>query len=180
MKNIIQMECFHVGGKDVRSLKQLFTQMKERVESGLALAARGIETPNGIKTVVRFYDSGAITAKVLKYVRLEKKEEKRWQTFLSTSGIRREIAGYRYHRLAVKTGRKRQSLFSLIVREFASQVSKREEVAVETFGHSFRLARKEELHELQEAARVAKGFWIFLFKPNNLLADRNEIVASVM
>jgi len=52
---------------------------------------------------------------------------------------------------------------------------------IERTDWSFREVRENELLELAQKAWAAKNFWLFIFKPNNLLlAYKNESIASVM
>jgi hypothetical protein len=39
-----------------------------------------------------------------------------------------------------------------------------------------RLARDDELHELLEAARRSRDAWVFVFEPNDILADSNKLL----
>ncbi len=176
MPNIVQAEFFHVGGKNT-SLGGLFKECGERVAEDLPLILQGVEPRSQIKTVVRFFDrDGSITA----FARRFEQTEQRFDALLSASGWRRRWLNFRSRRWAGNILALKEQAANLAAQELEASIQASDQVAVECLDNSFRPARKDELHELCEAARRATGVWLFVFEPNDLLADKNESVARVM
>lgn len=81
-------------------------------------------------------------------------------------------------RLLDKKLKGRNELLVLCLEALKETIKREEAIGVEDYpGAPFRLVRHNELHELLERARYAKSVCVFVFKPNELLADRNTIVA---
>ena len=180
MKNLVQAEFFHVGGRDATPESFLY-ELSERVADGLELAMQGLEPSFGIKTVLRFEDiTGELTALVLRAKILTKVHAKIWKEFETAGRLRRWYLGRRNRRLTakidiLKEGCKLRALLHLYKARESGHA-----IAVERYDHTFRFARKEELHELLDAAASSSSVWLFVFEPNDLLADKNKIVASAM
>jgi hypothetical protein len=183
-ENIVQAEFFHVGGKGVTSLDQLLKQIRERVNENFEFVlATGKEMSPGIKTGVRFYDvDGAVT----RYAQYAQKFN---DAYYDTMGIlgttklnswRQRWHGRRLSRLYRKKECTKNSAIHFTTRAFCSALKAKRPVAVERNDHSFRLIRADEVHELAEAVEIAPHAWIFIFRPNDLLADTNTVVARVM
>lgn len=68
----------------------------------------------------------------------------------------------------------------LAAQQLREAVRASQDVAVERSDHSFRPMRREEAYELVVAAEKATGTWLFVYKSNDLLADKNEMVACAM
>lgn len=177
--NVLQYEFFHVGGKGIGSLEDVMAECYERTVDNLPLAMAGDDTGPGIKTVVRIYDvDGRVT---------------RWAQQVKDLEAQREIHfnGRRSNPFAtwytswqiVRLNRRMDRVRQLIVGYFTEYIDKsftgELDVARETYGHAFRLARREEYVDLRQAAIMARGLWLFIFKPNDLLADENISVVSV-
>ncbi|HUO56461.1 MAG TPA: hypothetical protein VMU27_03445 [Candidatus Paceibacterota bacterium] len=180
-ENIVQAEFFHVGGGDTPSLEALFDQCRERVKEGLELELRGVESRSRIKTVVRFFDeSGKLTKLAFKAERLHKKDNQVLQAFLKAKGLRRWWLNHQSRRLAGQTLALKEEARLLAAEHLRLAIRKSRDVAVEHSDHSFRLARKDETHELVESAYRSTGVWLFVFRPNHLLSDTNASVACAM
>ena len=181
MQNIVQAEFFHVGGDDTGSLDELFKQMGERVADTLPLALSGIPTTSGIKTVVRYYDdSGAVTAYTSRMLRLTKRKEELRQAVWHAKGLRKVWYSFLLRHVRGSYLLNCTSAQQLAAEWLQKTIEHGGRVAVEVLDHCFRDAKKNELHELLEAARRSKGAWLFVFEPNDLLADSNKSVAHVM
>ncbi len=181
MSNIVQAEFFHVGGKNVRSLQKLLEECDERIAEGHELALEGIETNSRIKTVVRFFDSdGSMTAFAREFEEANRRKEAAFAGFMEAGNWKREWMNLRSRRLAGKILALKGQAAKRAAQALKAGARLPNQIAVERQDHSFRLARKDELHELCEAAQRATSVWLFIFEPNNLLAERNEPVANVM
>jgi hypothetical protein len=179
--NIVQAEFFHVGGGDTPSLEALFDECRERVKEGLELVLQGVESRPRIKTVVRFFDeSGKLTRHALKAERLHKKDRQTLQAFIHAKGLRRWWLNRQSRRLAGQSLALKKEARLLAAEQLRFAIRKSREVAIERSDHSFRHARKDEVHELAESAQNSTGVWLFVFRPNHLLSDTNTSVACAM
>ena len=179
--NIAQVEFFHVGGKDTPSLDVLFDECGERIADGLELVLQGCEAKSGIKTVVRFFDeSGSLTKIALKAARLSRQDRALMNNFANAGGLRRWWLDIQSRRLAGQSIALKEKLRMLAAEQLREAISASRDVAVECFDHSFRPMRREEAHELIVATEKAKSAWLFVFKPNDLLANKNTAVAHAM
>jgi hypothetical protein len=172
-RNIAQAEFFHVGKDASReSLEDVMDEMAERLAEGAPL-----------KTVVRFYDEdNSLTRFTQDASALNVKKEEAykisWDAFKNP--LTKLVLSARYRRVARKVRESRSESLELARAKLTTAVKARRPVAIECDDHSFRLADNNELHELINSAQFATGVWLFMFEPNNLLADKNEIVASFM
>lgn len=183
VSNIVQVEFFHVGGSATESLEDLFEEMGERVRENLPLALTGAEANPGIKTTLRFYEDGdRLTMAASEIERLKRHHDAilnqyqdssvgKWRKWNLKNQLQKVNA--RWSALREDTGEAARS-------SCISAILSRRPVAIERADRSFRLARPEELHELQEMALQAKGVWFFIFEPNDLLASVNKRVTSLM
>ncbi|MGH2506305.1 MAG: hypothetical protein ACREGH_01530 [Minisyncoccia bacterium] len=179
--NIVQAEFFHVGRGSTPSLEALLDECRERVKENLELVLQGVESRSGIKTVVRFFDeSGKLTKLALKSEQLNKKDRQVLHDFINAKGLWRWWLNRQNRRLAGQSLVLKEKARLLGVEELRLAIRKSREVAVERPDHSFRLARKDESHELIESAQNSKGVWLFVFRPNNLLSDTNVSVVCAM
>lgn len=179
--NIAQVEFFHVGGKDTRSLDALLEELEERVADAFELVLRGGEARSGIKTVVRFFDiGGTLTALALQAEALRRRNREVMGAFLGATGFRRWWFDKRGRRLARKSLALKDKVKTLAAEQLREAIKASRDVAVERLDHSFRPLRKEEAHELVVAAEKARGAWLFVFKPNDLFAYKNAAVAYAM
>jgi len=169
MANIVQAEFFLV---DVRghSLERLAEECRERSQDG---APR--------KCTVRFSDNGLVTnfAKLLNWMKTvrNRQVEKGWSDLdpprnlfdylvWRCSGLLDDwLSG---HKVAIVAGQLKRAIRA------------RQMIAVETDDRHFREAGRDELHEILEAARKGSDVWLFVFKQNHLLADKNDMVARAM
>lgn len=169
MPNIIQAEFFHVG-RGAESLDQVIGECAERVLDG-----------SPIKTGVRFYDTqGDLTSKILKYASLDNWCGELEKKIPDASGLWRAVL-VRAHRHYFKKYLKVKKSFLLLAIERVKMAAlTSEEIALEQFDHSFKEMPSDEMHEVLERIEKAKGVWIFLFKPNDLLSDTQASISAVM
>lgn len=180
-RNIAQVEFFHVGGRHTTSLDALFDESGERIADGLEFVLQEGEAKSGIKTVVRFYDeSGALTRIARKAAELSSKNRALLNDFVKAGSLRRWWLDLQSCRLAGQSIALKEQVKLLAAEQLRKAVIASRDVAVERSDHAFRPMRREEAHELIVAAEKAKGVWLFVFKPNDLLADKNTAVAHVM
>jgi hypothetical protein len=155
--NVLQYEFFHVGGKDTGSLD----------DTGL-----------DIKTVVRIYDTDGQVTLWVKQVKDLKAQREVHCNVRRSNPIINWYARWQIGRLNQRI----HSVNKLIVEYFAAyvRVSFGDElpIARETRCYTFRLARRDEYTELLHAWVMAKSLRVFTFRPNDLLAERNQVVAS--
>lgn len=180
MPNLVQAEFFHVGG-DGSSLDSVLDECESRLEEGLEMALRSLEPRNRIKTVVRFFDyAGDITAMAQQAQKLDEYREKNLDELLAGSGLRRWWLNTRSRRLAgASINLDKKAKLRAVVR-LQEAIERSKEVAVEKIDHRFRLLHADEAHEVVEAAAASKRVWLFVFKPNHILADSTETVARLM
>ena len=132
--------------------------------------------------VVRIYDDGEfITPLILRLEEMGKRRES-LSTTLSTSKSRwrRFVLNFRFQRLAGKILKLKKQAVVVGIEQLETAIRTSRPVAVERFGREFRLAKPNEMHELLEAAKRAESAWFFIFKPNDLLANKNTYVACFM
>lgn len=145
-----------------------------------------------LKTVVRFFDQhGRLTAHALQAEQLQARERSlsfqlmrkgpadipRWSLMRLMHNMTNKM-----HQKTVgeQIAHKEQALF-LTITCLASAVQSGEVVALRSVEHNgFCLAdRDEQVHAVKSACRGV-GVWLFIFEPNDLCADSNEMVASMM
>ncbi len=98
----------------------------------------------------------------------------------NSTGVRRWLLDKQSRRLARESLALKDKARALAAQQLRKAVKTSKDVAVELPDYSFRRMRPEEAHELVVAAERAKGVWLVVFKPNNLLAERNVMVACMM
>ena len=178
--NIVQAEFFHVGGENINSLEELRDEVFGRVADNLPLAMEGIEVSSGVKIVVRFYDDdGTITALVQEAACMRKSHDLLFEAFPSAGWFRRRWIDRRTSQLAAKILEAKDEALALATHQLTFAVQASRPIGVERADYSFRPMKAEEARELCEKAVVAKGVWLFIFEPNDLLADSNKMVASL-
>lgn len=178
--NVLQFKFFHVGGKGVESIEDVLVECAERVDDYLPLAMAGNDIGPGIKTVVRIYDTdGCLTRLVLRINELEAERESYIKvprrTFLYNWYVSLQI-----ERIDKKIAQIRNKMVDYFTNYIASYIHDGDKVAREVDSHRFRPARGEEYMDLYLTAGTAKHFWLIVFEPNDLLADKNKIIVSVM
>lgn len=182
MPNIVQAEFFHVGGRSTDSLEDLFDEIAERTQENYPLALAGIETNAGIKTAVRFFDQEDRLTTLTKrfemvtgrctaiHDRIDASPTKVGRWFLQ-----RRLRRLYLFKLAL-----RRQIEQVVITSCITVLQTNEPFGVERADRSFRAIKSEERYELKEKVRESKGVWLFIFKPNYLFANKNEIIVSMM
>ncbi|TSC69557.1 MAG: hypothetical protein G01um101456_116 [Parcubacteria group bacterium Gr01-1014_56] len=166
-RNIVQTEFFHVGGGRV-TLDEVFEEIGTRLID---------QSP--IKTTVRFYDpDGSLTNLVSKLEQAEKHRRALEKAFFEAkSWWRRKLLDYRARRLVGKVMAMKRKVIRLAIKKLHTVVGHADQVALELHDHRFRHMQPNEAHELLESISNVSNMWIFVFKPNDLLADKHSAVA---
>lgn len=169
-ENIAQLEFFLVR---FDNFEHIVSEVSRRAEDG-----------KRVKLVVRIYDKrGVLTKHVRMMQKLRKHSEVFYQgpsfDFAGRPSLRRWLLTWRRRRLAAKNLDTQSKLLGLALRELRATISQHGLIGIEDYpGGPFRYVQNNELHELWETARRAASAWAFVFKPNDLLADRNSVIAS--
>ncbi len=133
--------------------------------------------------VVRIYDSRGVLTKhvrMMQVLHVRSEAFFRWMParYPEMPFWRRWWIDRRRSRLAARSLDARSKLIELALSELKATIKAGRPVGVEDYpGAPLRLAGHNELHELLETAGRAKSVRAFIFKPNELLADRNTPVA---
>lgn len=175
---LIQVEYFHVHMEG--SLSDIMIEAFSRTMETLPDALHGLnDLGPGIKTGLRFHDTeqGTITRLALEIESLTKQID---QTVAEM--IRPDIGWLRQQLYRLKQRRLRLALKThLKLLEYAiSRQVDRAILAIERVDRHYRLLRDDEKHEVLTRIRRSSRFWIFVFTPNDLLAERNELITAVM
>ena len=173
-ENIVQAEFFHFSGE---SPEAIWWESYERLREG-----------GRIKTVIRFYDEdGWVTDCVRRHAKLAT-TSRRFRLWISklprtllalrsrfTAGIDQMDRSIQRRSTVASEEVKRT-----VIDHLQKRVSAHLPIAVEQRNSTFRLADRNELHDLVVTARASRGLWVFIFAPNDLLADNNTSVVSMM
>ncbi len=138
-----------------------------------------------IKITVRYFDhNGSTTHLAQKVQRLQERLDKLMLTMQLTT---QAVYWWQWMLLDVKvlwtilhlaaTRKRTENLARASVEE---AVLNSRDIAIEDTDCTFHRARRDEMHELIQTVRRATGVWVFVFKPNGLLADTNETLAYSM
>jgi hypothetical protein len=168
MDNLVQVEFFNVDVSDYGSIEELRAELGEYIACGA-----------DIKTKVRFFDDdGTLTriaerAEVLRAAIDHYYEEKE-----RTGRIRRfSYWKYKWNFAARRTILK--DIPILGAEALRRAVEQKRAVAIERNNYSFTPMAGNEALELVRYTRQAKQAWLFVFKPNDLLSEKNELIAHV-
>ena len=166
--HIIQAEFFHVGGPKIEGFGDLFEEINGRMLYGAP-----------IKTCVRFFDdTGFVTCVVTELAQLEKQNEELVTAFFEATGWRRKILSFRSGMLLRKVMAMEAQRKEIASKYLAVAAKASRPIAVEIHDHSYRPARRDEIVDLCQATLMTKNAWLFVYEPNDLLADKNKIVAQ--
>ncbi len=179
MQPIVQVEYFHVDLKN--GFDTLFEEIAERVHDTMEVVLCGLDPlSSGIKTTIRFYDEDEQITTLVK--RLDVLEKEWWQNIRTErpgpvtyylDRLKRFIRDFRKARLENKLYKNARCV---IKQRLATTCG----VAGQRADFSFRHIRGEEKHELfQSITRSKKALW-FVFVPNDLLSDKNEIMTCYL
>jgi len=156
--NVVQAEFFHFPGKPI--------SLEEAVAHSLLRACEG----SRIKTTVRFLDR---TGKISHYAAKAQACNCEIKRLIAETVSGRMQKIIRDQRLKSQYRRKDRlgSVSRNAVRALSETIRFNQPVAIEESDFSFRLANRNELHELMEAVNAADKAWLFVFKPADLFAD---------
>lgn len=182
--NIVQIEFFLIDVIHQQSIEELKKELDEATEEILTLARHGIETW-GIKPTVRFFDTtGVLTKFVVRAEDVSKGRDealkKFGEAFAQNSKLKKIFWEARRQWLHRKMSSLRTEAGMLARAHLREAIERGEEVALQRMDRSFRPLWRQEVHELLEAAESSKNVWFFVFKPNELRADENKLIASFM
>lgn len=139
---------------------------------------------NKIKTNVRFYDDGTITAFAKEVVRLERFERALAKAIVSARGIHLKLLNALHRRILKKRLDRTEGIALLVYRGLRAEVVAGADIGYERIDRSFRPATSSEAQYLLQAAYIAarneRSTWVFVFEPNDLFADNNQSVVYVM
>jgi hypothetical protein len=135
----------------------------------------------GWKTAVRFFDhTGEFTTVALNYQLNAKQEAHIRRRLFATKGIKQWWYARRHRKLS-RTAAALKEKATVLLEEYLSFAARRRHtVGFEKTDFSFREARQHELQAMRDTAFHCTDCWFFVFKPNDLCADKNVGVASIM
>lgn len=135
-----------------------------------------------IKQVVRFPDmAGRLTHYTTTFELMRKREKYLLRNFLKFSAIGRWWANLESRWLARLLLRLDGWLPKVAAEELVRAIQSKQSIAIEDApGDPFRLVQANELHEIIETAKAAKGAWSFIFRPMPILADSGSILAAAL
>lgn len=166
--NVVQAEFFHTPRNG--SVEDIEAELEERARDGVP-----------IKTVVRFYDVyGVLTEYAVRFDRIQKERAFALRDTAPRYGIVGLFRKMKRWLSPPAVSDMEKDVVTMAALSLGIAIKHTGSVAVENRDHSFRVAQPNELHELQEAARAATGVRLFIFQPNDLLADTNKAVVSVL
>lgn len=180
-QNVLQYEFFHVGGKSVSSLGYELAECAERAMDNLPLAVAGNDISSGIKIIVRIYDIDGRVTRLTRQV-----EELKAQQEVHINAPRSNLFTNWYARWQIRRLQKRvDRAKKLMVEYYSAYVSTflytdGMNVAREIGENIFRPAEMGEYIELLLGGNTAKDFRLFIFEPDDLLANRTNVVVSMM
>jgi len=174
---ILQYEFFLVNGP----LTDIAVESQNRLDDNLLLILSGEKPGFGIKCTIRAYDHDhMVTQWAQELSELKKERDDLLNSFNKKNLIQKWLLHKRLDQIKVKSHDLEEfiRLYALdyIDRAFNRSVN----IALENLDRSFSTIPRDDLHELKEAVSSARMYWLFVFKPNKLLADKNEIMVSLM
>lgn len=181
--HVVQAEFFHGNTDEGDYLDHALDHAWMRLLGAGLNAASG--TPDlgpgsGIKTCVRFYDRTGDVSRLVRHAhRMREKHKGVMQKLASSRGIGRFILLRREKRLRAAQGHAEKLAFKFAFKEFERSAHFRRPLALETVGHRYRSLSPDEARSFSRSLRHARSMWLFLFKPNDLLADDIACVASI-
>ena len=175
--NILQYEFFHVGGQ---SLEAVLADCAERSAEHLLLALAGDDTGSGIKTVIRLYDVDGFVTELAQFVQGLEQEREAYYLAPPKGLIAGWYTAWRLRKIRQQIEGSRIIISDYVVMRITQSFKGDWNIARETRRHKFRLARRTEYPEILEAAKRAKQYWLFIFMPNDLIAEKNEGVVYLM
>ena len=175
--NILQFEFFHASGE---TLEAVLADCAERSAEHLPLALAGDDTGSGIKTVIRLYDVNGLVTQLAAFVHQLERKRDAYYLDQPKGVIASWYRAWQLRRMQQQINSGRLMLGDFLITYLTKSFKKDWNVARETWRHEFRLANRTEYPEIVAAAKRAKRYWLFIFRPNDLLAAKNESVVYLM
>lgn len=174
--NIAQIELFHVGGQ--KTFGELSREILARVHEDLS--AGDFDRPTSIKTCFRIYDwSGDMTRYALDLESMPSLVDDYEAYTSAPTRLGRWLASRRERRNSRRRANLKQMMTADAGRLVREAIDASDSVAIEVAEHRYRMMRRDEATEMRSRATHYSHAWLFVFEPNELLADRNEIVGSI-
>lgn len=178
-RNILQYEFLNVCG-DEATLESVLAESAARVEEYLPMAQYDDRGPQ-IKTVVRIYDDSSNTVTRLVQHIEAFQAKKNALLFSVENGIYSTwCKSVKINALQGKIDKAKQKVLEYYSRYLTEAFTQYRALAIEILDHSFRAVERDEHVELFQALRMQKDLWMFVFNPNDLLADKNEMITHFM
>jgi hypothetical protein len=169
------------GDRSLDDLKAECDERTKEISIDIAAGMKSYFLSNGIKLCVRYYDAdGSATKFIRESEEIEYAYGATLMSLSSTTGWRKIWQHIKFNRLAKRRSSNERRRIDVAVGGLTQALSKRAPVGVEDWEHRYRPLRREEAHELVEAARASKSAWLFLFSHNDLLADKNKCIVALM
>ena len=164
---------------------ELFLYKPENIESIFQEAARRAKDGARLKLVVRIADTDAeIYAQVVKAKAIREKFKDYLMRYRHeadyASNVRRWWMARRRKKLVREKMDADAHLLDAALSGLERAVRCQDDIALEPHPQApLRLVRPDERYELLETARRAYGVWVWIFEPNEILADSNKLLAWV-
>ncbi len=174
--NIAQIELFHIGMH--RTLEQLSQDIRARVLDDFE--AGDFDRPNLLKTCFRIYDWNNV---MTRYVRDLDAMPDAIDDYSAIESAKSWLARRLAYRAQRRNAKRRGNLKRMMTvdggRLVRDAIRAEDDVAIEVANHRYRLMRPDEAAEMLSRATHYTSAWLFVFAPNELLADKNERVGSI-
>lgn len=174
MKNpsLIQVEFFLVdlsGG--LGALGRVLADCAERMADG-----------RHIKLVVRFHDDayGSLERSAKHCEKLQAEFDALVEQEPVNTGWWHWLFHASPQRVCSKKLRAKAHHLNLVRRRLSEVASGGETIAIEQSDHRFRIAKRSEIECILATADKAESAWTFVFAPNLLLSNSNEIITNIM
>lgn len=182
-ENVLQYEFFHLEGE---TLEEILENHWKRTGDSLDLVLAGSDIGSRSKTVIRIYDTqGKVTAWVQEYKSLR-------HDLTEPHNVSAQVPIWRWRErrqakqlhTRQKAGWSRKEVLHELISTYCTQYIESllrgngNGIARERLDSTFRHVQRNELLELAQATKVATRLWVFVFEPNDLLADTNELITS--
>ncbi len=169
MPCVVQLEFFHLPLN--RTLDDLFSEARERVEDGVPL-----------KTCLRVFDPGRGVLDLLqKAERLQKRDRVLHEQFAEAKGWYRTLLDYRISWMARRQLALRSRAHAWAVQRIEQAIRRDQIIGIEVLrGREWRLVGKDERHELCESVRKSAGAWVFMYECPDLFGVQQQLIAHCM
>ncbi len=128
---------------------------------------------------IRFFDGRTrITELAVKIEKLSKQKSEILQAASNAKGLWRKILCWRCDRLTWKISLLSAFKRYRVARQLTLAMEDKQEIALQCRDYSFRPMRSDEMQDLGKWVAEARGIWLFLFKPGNLLSGTQTLIAT--